>query len=244
MNIFLSRTDRTAVYFLLTFRKFLKHRYLCAATNLYFMSSMFVPKLKNDIKTQFDFELNFSTFVLPMFMKKVAALFLLSIFLFNTAGYFIAFKVFQYRIQKEIKAEIKQQIDPSELTTIIIDKKNIEKINWVKKGKEMFYEGGLYDVVRSTEDATSIIYFCINDKQEELLFANLEDHINTHIASNKSTKNQDHKKISDHVIKLYFSDEQHVMHQNFKLNQHSFCHVDLFYKSALIEMDFPPPELA
>ena len=177
-------------------------------------------------------------------MKKIATLFLLSIFLFNTAGYFIAFKVFQYQIQKEIKAEIKQQIDPSELTTIIIDKKNIEKIDWVKKGKEMFYEGGLYDVVRSTEDAASIIYFCINDKKEELLFANLEDHINTHIATNNSTKNQDQKKIADHVIKLYFSNEQHEMLQSFTLNKHTFFYADLFYKSALIEMDFPPPEFA
>ena len=74
-------------------------------------------------------------------MKKAAAIFLLGIFLFNTAGYFIAFKSVQYQIKKEIKAEIKKNINSDELTVIIISKKQINKIDWLEEGKEMNYNG-------------------------------------------------------------------------------------------------------
>lgn len=175
-------------------------------------------------------------------MKKVISIFLFSIFLFNMAGYFIAFKSVQYQIKKEIKAEIKKKINPYELTTIVIDKTQINKIDWLEEGEEMYYKGNLYDIVRHTKNATSITYYCINDEQEEKLFANLEEHIATHIAANKPIKNQASKKLSNNVIKLYFSKEQSFKFNSFMLNQPPFYSINLFYKSALIETDSPPPE--
>lgn len=175
-------------------------------------------------------------------MKKVISIFLFGIFLFNMAGYFIAFKSFQYQIKKEIKAEIKRNVNPNELTAIVIDKKQINKIDWLQEGKEMYYKGKLYDVVRLTKNDTSITYYCINDKQEELLFANLEEHIAAHIAANKPIKNQASKKLSNAVIKLYFSNGQSFKFNSVLLNQPPFYSINLSYKSALIEFDSPPPE--
>lgn len=175
-------------------------------------------------------------------MKKVISIFLFGIFLFNMAGYFIAFKSFQYQIKKEIKAEIKKNVNPNELTTIVIDKKQINKIDWLEEGKEMYYNGKLYDVVRHTKNGTSITYYCINDKQEELLFANLEEHIATHIAANKPIKNQATKNLSNTVIKLYFSNGQSFEFNSVLLNEQAFFSINLSYKSVLTETDFPPPE--
>lgn len=177
-------------------------------------------------------------------MKKVISIFLFGIFLFNMAGYFIAFKSFQYQIKKEIKAEIKRNINPNELTTIVIDKKQTNKIEWLEEGKEMNYNGKLYDVVRLTKNDTSITYYCINDKQEELLFANLEEHIGAHVAANKPIKNQASKKLSNTVIKLYFSNEQSFEFNSALLYQQAFFSINLSYKSALTENDSPPPEFA
>ncbi|MCE9539538.1 MAG: hypothetical protein K8R85_10000 [Bacteroidetes bacterium] len=175
-------------------------------------------------------------------MKKVISIFLFGIFLFNMAGYFIAFKSFQYQVKKEIKAEIKKKINPNELTIIVIDKKQINKIDWLEKGKEMYYHGKLYDIVRHTENDTSITYYCINDKQEELLFANLEEHIAMHIAANKPIKNQTSKKLANNVIKLYFSNEQSIKFNTVLLNSPPFYSINLSYKSSIIETDTPPPE--
>lgn len=175
-------------------------------------------------------------------MKKVISIFLFGIFLFNMAGYFIAFKSFQYQIKKEIKAEIKRIVNPDELTAIVINKKQINKIDWLEKGKEMYYNGKLYDVIKHTEDAASITYYCINDKQEELLFANLEEHIATHIAANKPIKNQASKKLADKVAKLYFLNEQLTKFNIISFNLTQFSSTNLIYRSTLIETDSPPPE--
>ncbi|MES2139215.1 MAG: hypothetical protein V4511_05875 [Bacteroidota bacterium] len=175
-------------------------------------------------------------------MKKAVSIFLFGIFLFNMAGYFIAFKSFQYQIKKEIKAEIKKNLSPNELTAIVIDNKQINKIDWLEEGKEMYHKGKLYDVVRHTKNATSITYYCINDNQEELLFANLEEHITTHIAANKPLKNNASKKLSNNVIKLYFLNEQSIKFNTILLNHPLFYSINLSYKSSIIETDTPPPE--
>lgn len=175
-------------------------------------------------------------------MKKVISIFLFGIFLFNMAGYFIAFKSFQYQIKKEIKAEIKRNVNPNELTAIVIDKKQINKIDWQQEGKEMYYKGKLYDVVRLTKNDTSITYYCINDKQEELLFANLEEHIAAHIAANKPIKNQGSKKLADKFAKLYFLNEELTKFNIVSFNLTQLSSTNLNYRSTLIETDSPPPE--
>ena len=175
-------------------------------------------------------------------MKKGASLLLLGIFLFNVGGYFIAFRSFQYHIKKEIKAEIKKNVNPGELTIIVIEINHINKIDWLEKEKEMYYNGKLYDIVKHTQNDTSITYYCIDDKQEEVLFANLEEHINTHIANNP-IKNQEQKKITDNVIKLYFSNEQSIKFTTSLFAEKQFSATKLIYKSALIETDSLPPEL-
>lgn len=175
-------------------------------------------------------------------MKKAVSIFLFGIFLFNLAGYFIAFKSLQYQIKKEIKAEIKKNINSDELTTIVIDKEQINKIDWFEEGKEMYYNGKLYDVVRLTKNVTSVTYYCINDKQEELLFANLEEHIAMHIAANKPIKNQASKKLANNVIKLYFFNDQSIKFNTDLLNLSHFFSIHLPYKSTFIEIDSPPPE--
>ncbi|MDO9185774.1 MAG: hypothetical protein Q7W13_07165 [Bacteroidia bacterium] len=158
------------------------------------------------------------------------------------AGYIIAFKSFQYQIKKEIKAEIKRNVNPNELTAIVIDKKQINKIDWQQEGKEMYYKGKLYDVVRLTKNDTSITYYCINDKQEELLFANLEEHIATHIAANKPIKNQGSKKLADKFAKLYFLNEELTKFNIVSFNLTQLSSTNLNYRSTLIETDSPPPE--
>lgn len=173
-------------------------------------------------------------------MKKTAVIFLLSIFLFNTVGYFIAFKAVQFEIKTEVQSEIIQGLNINELTSVTINKNNLGTIEWFEDGKEMRYKGEMYDVVKSAECATSITYYCINDKQEESLFANLEEHINTHVAVNKPMQNQ--KKIIDNVIKVYFSNRQTAKLNYASSSAIQFSPANLTFQSTLIETDSPPPE--
>ncbi|MGQ0829844.1 MAG: hypothetical protein ACT4ON_15765 [Bacteroidota bacterium] len=174
-------------------------------------------------------------------MKRVISIFLICIFLFNTVGYYIAFKAVHFAVKKEIKTQIKLSLDNAELTTITINKKDLATVEWKDGGKEMIYDNEMYDIVRSTETATSVTYFCIHDKKEKLLFANLEEHIITYIAADKPVKNPASKKLIDHAIKLYYSNED-----IFLFNIHSqffFSFAKPNYTPALIRTDCPPPEL-
>jgi len=174
-------------------------------------------------------------------MKKTAALFLLFIFLFNTVGYFIAFKAVQSEIKREAKTEISHDLINKKLTSITINKKKLVDIKWLESGKEMLYNNKLYDIVKTTETSSSITFYCINDTKEESLFANLEDHINTHIAANKPINSGNQKKVTDNVIKLYFPNEHSI---NFisSISAFQFFPANGTYLSTLIETDSPPPE--
>jgi hypothetical protein len=174
-------------------------------------------------------------------MKKIASLFLLSIFLFNTVGYYIAFKTVQLAVKKEIKSQIKSNLAIKELTMITINKTDLSTIDWKDGGKEMVYKDEMYDIVRTTETPVSITYYCINDRKEKALFANLDEHINAHISADKPLKNSGSKKLVEHVVKLYFCNEPML---SFNINETGvlFFLTPIKFPSVFIEINSPPPE--
>jgi hypothetical protein len=112
-------------------------------------------------------------------VKKVAVLATLCILLFNTMGYFIVFKSMQLAVKHDIKRRIKENVPAAELTVIRIsdsDKAMQGRIHWIE-GKEFRLDGRMYDVVRSERRGDTTIYYCINDVQEETLFANLDKQV-------------------------------------------------------------------
>ncbi len=157
-------------------------------------------------------------------------------------GYFIAFKVTQHQIKSSIVSEIKSGIITNATTVIIINKNELSKLEWLEKDKEMRYNNERYDVVKSEENTTSITYYCINDKQEETLFAELDTHINTHIINTKPSKNNAPKSLEHDVAKIFFANNQQ---KNFILteNKVSFFSIKKYFNSAFINTNSLPPEL-
>ncbi|MFY9307587.1 MAG: hypothetical protein WAQ28_00920 [Bacteroidia bacterium] len=176
-------------------------------------------------------------------LKKTTIYILLGIFLFNTAGYFIAFKIAQHQVQKEIKAEIKQGLSIDQLIPIVIKKECLNQVDWRESGKEFYYQGNLYDIVKSSENADSITYYCISDTQEELLFEHLEDHIDDYISAQKVLKHRSSKKAVSPSIKLYFNTQISLDINTYSL-QNIYPAVSLFYFTVYPEINSPPPELA
>ncbi len=172
-------------------------------------------------------------------MKKAVPLFLLCIFLFNTVGYYIAFKAIQYEVKNEIKSEIRSGIKTDELIILTIKKNDLAAIQWEESGTEMRYKGEMYDIVKSIKAKAAIVYYCINDTKEESLFINLDNHINTHVAANKPLKNS--KKLIDNVVKLYFTC-LHGLEPNIVEPQHKFLDENLIFTSSTIEKNSPPPQ--
>ncbi len=174
-------------------------------------------------------------------MKKSAIFSLLAIFLFNSVGYYIVFKISQSEIRKEVKTFIQLGIPEAQLTTIEISKAKFASINWEKKNKEFFYQGKLFDIVKKKELQNSIIFYCIDDKKEIELFADLDEHIDMFVASQNSKSNSSSKKLTNHVVKIYFSN-----FYSFRFHNPStlFCFFQPTknYLSEFSETKSPPPE--
>ena len=173
-------------------------------------------------------------------MKKAFSILFLGIFLFNIAGYYIAFKTEQYEIRSEIESEIKAGVNIAELTTISISKTLKSDLQWTESEKEIRYKGEMYDVVKSSETRDSITYFCINDSKEATLFSTLNEHISQHIASNTPWKNS--KKSTTHVLKLYHSFPQLTKILS-NSNSETFQFRNSIFTSIKLEVNAPPPKL-
>ncbi len=155
-------------------------------------------------------------------------------------GYYISFKILEYEIKSKIEGGIKSATFECALTEIVIDEDGAKNIEWIEEGKEMNYKGQFYDIVKMSMVLKQITYYCINDEEEEALFAALNDHIKTNIIDSWSLKNNSSKKIIDQV-KFYFSQGDIGLYNHQSLNK-VFLSVNLIYSPAFIEIDSPPPE--
>jgi hypothetical protein len=177
-------------------------------------------------------------------MKKATSIILLFVFLFNSMGYLIVFKTMQYQAKKEIKSIIKNNLKPNELTEFCFAEKDLVKLVWLEKGKEFIHNGTLYDIVRTEKTGEKTVFCCINDKQEEQLFADLEEQVNLHIASDKPVKNDSSKQLVKSVLEDYFfSDFQFSFINEYNILKYIHSN-DSEPMNLSATLFIPPPELA
>lgn len=202
---------------------------------------MFIPKIINDKKTEF-VSRSTNRYICLTSMKKIASIFLLGIFLFNTVGYYVFFKIAQRQIKSEIKKEIKLNLNPSELTTIKFSISEINNIHWLEKGKEFIYNNQMFDIVKRTSIGGTITLYCINDKQEKKLFKNLEEQVLKQIEQNKNSKNNSSKKGGDQQLKTYFFETiSFCITPN--VSEIKFTPYNEQYTSVITSITTPPPQI-
>ena len=173
-------------------------------------------------------------------MKKATDILLLGIFLFNTTGYFVFFKIAQIEIKKEIKREIKLHLQSEELTIIRFSNSDINAIHWIEKNKEFIYQDQMFDIVRSSSNSNETTFYCINDKQEKKIFQNLEEQVLKQIESNKNSKSDSSKKNADNIVKTYFFEDYKltIFHET---SSCLYKHIKKVYTSVDVLISTPPP---
>lgn len=79
--------------------------------------------------------------------------------------------------KKEAKSLIKAGLKDEEMTALRFSKVEFSKLDWQNK-KEFKHNHELFDIVKTkTINKDSILVYCINDKKETELFANLAAHL-------------------------------------------------------------------
>ena len=124
---------------------------------------------------------------------------------FSIAGFYPVYVILQLQARQEIKMRIKQGVPESEIHKIVFAVN--EKINWVRKGKEFSFKNQLYDVVRKEYLKDHVIYYCINDKQEEKLFAGLDEMVRKQMADKDSSQGNTAESFSDLFSQIYVAVE-------------------------------------
>lgn len=97
------------------------------------------------------------------------------ILLAHLVGYYPIFKIEQWRIRTAVKEKIKNAIPETELHCIVVAKTSSSiEMDWFEEN-EFYYEGSMYDIVRSVTCEDSIYYYCIQDDEEGKLFSHLDE---------------------------------------------------------------------
>lgn len=97
--------------------------------------------------------------------------------LFNIGGAYVIFETARINIRREVKRKIKAGVPEDQLHTLRFLTSEIENgtagINW-KESREFEFKGCMYDIVHTKYSGDYTIYECVNDVQEEVLFAQLD----------------------------------------------------------------------
>jgi hypothetical protein len=183
----------------------------------------------------------FRMYIRRLRITKLTFRIILSLFLYNSIGYFFIFKCVQADIRQQVAEQMQLQPFYKNLKAIAFDKHDVKKINWIEEEKEMRYQGELYDVAKTIETPDSVIYYCRSDEDEDQLYHQLDDHITNHVLLPTNTPAS--KKVAPEPVKLYFSTEHH---SSFNLFVSSRSPVFVFsaFLPVYIEMDAPPPKFA
>lgn len=117
-------------------------------------------------------------------MKKFVALIFLSLYVYNIAGYLALFAVMQQRARAEIKRTLKESVPEGDLFYFAFHTQLLESgqyaIQWIEED-EFRHNGSMYDIVRRHVSQDTTYFVCVNDLQEEKLFAHLDSHVQRHM---------------------------------------------------------------
>lgn len=153
------------------------------------------------------------------------------------------FRIQQFEVRKEIKKKIKNNVPENELTLLSFhpSSKEYSEIEWIKP-HEFRYKGQLFDIVRqSTGNNGTIHYKCINDKQEEILFENLEEWVQKNIESDNNS-DPSSKNILKLFSLLYFSSTPVYSYEQY-INLLPKSDYVFNYSAPTLEVVPPPPQL-
>lgn len=123
-------------------------------------------------------------------MKRYFVLALLSLVLFYSASHYLLFLYQRHEVRQSIKQQIKQNIPEQSLLTLTFqdNSKDWCEIVWLND-HEFIYQDQFYDVIsKDCGVQGQIILKCINDKQEERLFQNLDILINDRMEAERGIK--------------------------------------------------------
>lgn len=169
-------------------------------------------------------------------MKKAGIISVLLIFMFQSVGMFLLFRIKQADIRQEIKSRIKAGVPEAELTIFRFNPENLKQLKWVED-HEFIYQERMYDIVSTAYEGEIVIYHCLHDKQETRLFKDLNK-----LVANKLGKDKNSRDGNQTLVVNWFCQERNISPPNIPKSLGKLCSAYTFsLKSDFQEPECPPP---
>jgi hypothetical protein len=177
--------------------------------------------------------------------KRIIYISITVLFLLQIGNYFPIFKIKQWEIRKNIELIIKKNVDNSALKVISIPTNY--PLKWEREGREFWFEGSLYDIVRSEIKDSTTHYYCINDTKETELTNDYAEIVQKQINSTNNTEgsglDDDFKKI----VKIYFPIVFNLSDNSVEIGALKHLKTPIpyrcFYTSLSMNLIDPPPKI-
>jgi hypothetical protein len=174
-------------------------------------------------------------------MKRTVSILLVAVFLLQTLGIYLVFKLKQTEIRSEVKNKISTELPDEALVLIKLNNSTANKsgngFRWIRHN-EFSYRGKMYDVVRREQhDRNEIWFFCLSDEQETKLISNFRQQVNDHM-------DNDHKNMRHlpETLSFFCNDIFSVQMNTFR----QLTELPVLYRFSVITEnllpDSPPPE--
>lgn len=166
-------------------------------------------------------------------MKRTTSLLLILLFLFNTGGSYLIFRMQQSEARRESEETINSQKALKDVIVLAFRQNHEEGLVWVRPGKEFTFRGELYDVVKVTSCGNMKYYHCYNDSREKKLIAGYQK-------SNHSRKEPDKKRKASNNI-IFFS-QKCLFSRTLYPSCYTYPLYEFYYLSEIPVTPTPPPK--
>ena len=157
-------------------------------------------------------------------------------------GYYIVFKAEQSRIRRSIKTQIKKGVPENELHYFSLSEEEYNHLHWERAGKEFRSGNTMFDIVRMEKTSDSIHLYCINDSEETVLFAKLDELIKKKMERESGKANSPVTKVIKAMKTVYIPDVFIDYAITVESTPSSYSNTSRsFYSSPYIEILTPPP---
>lgn len=174
-------------------------------------------------------------------MIRIVATFLFMVIGITIIGFFPLFKLVQYEHWQQVEAKINEEIPPRELTKIKFSKN--EKIEWLRIGKELRYRNQVFDVVKYKAINDEIVYWCVEDEEENELMSLLDAFLKKEIEDENSSSEDDAQILLEKIFsELFFSEHLYAVLNFYELKKTYFNYQPDF-SIIYLSIETPPPKL-
>ena len=118
---------------------------------------------------------------------------------FSQIGYYFVMHMAQHERKEFIKELLHKNIN-DDILTVIDFTTNKQKIYWEEEGKEFFFNGDMYDLIKTKNVQGKIFFYCINDEKEKELINNYNTVTKNNSSTDKKTKNTFENSFSPYLL--------------------------------------------